>query len=94
VDGRKKLVDPSDDMETVKVRSWMTWMSKGWGLVAGPVLDVEGMKVRSGGGGLMLKYCRTELVRGYLVPRLFYFPIFINLRAFSNHLKSLTTTYK
>jgi hypothetical protein len=29
---------------------------------------MEGMKVGSGGGALMLKQLQTELVRGYLAP--------------------------
>jgi hypothetical protein len=29
----------------------MTWTLKAWGPVVGPVLDVEGVKVGSGGGG-------------------------------------------
>jgi len=47
----------------------MTWSLKGWGPVVGLVLDVEGMKVRSSCGALMLKHRRTELVMGYLAPR-------------------------
>jgi hypothetical protein len=42
----------------------MTWTSKAWGPVAGPVLDVEGVKVGSGGGAVTLKQYWTELVRG------------------------------
>ncbi|CAK9867812.1 unnamed protein product [Sphagnum jensenii] len=47
----------------------MTWTSKVWGPVAGPVLDVEGVKVRSVVGAVTLKQRRTELIRGYLAPR-------------------------
>ncbi len=46
----------------------MTWSLKGWDPVVGLVLDVEGMKVGSSGGALMLKQRRTELVMGYLMP--------------------------
>jgi hypothetical protein len=47
----------------------MTWMSKAWGPIVGPVLEVEGVRVGSGGGPVMPKQPWTELVRGYLVPR-------------------------
>jgi len=33
--------------------------SKAWGPMARPVLDVEGVKVGSGGAAVMLKQCRT-----------------------------------
>jgi hypothetical protein len=47
----------------------MTWTSKVWGPVAGPVWDVEGVKVGSVVGAVTLKQRRTELIRGYLAPR-------------------------
>jgi hypothetical protein len=47
----------------------MTWMLKAWGPMTGPVLEVVGVKVGSGGGPVMLKQRWTELVRGYLAPR-------------------------
>jgi hypothetical protein len=37
----------------VRLMTWRRcrWTSKAWGPVVGPVLDVEGVKVGSGGGG-------------------------------------------
>jgi hypothetical protein len=66
---------PEDGNWWVRLMTWreckcghrMTWTSKAWGPVAGPVL--EGVKVGSGGGAVTLKQRRTELVRGYLAPR-------------------------
>ncbi len=46
----------------------MTWTSKAWGQMAGPVLDMEGVKVGLGGGAVMLKWHWKKLVKGYLAP--------------------------
>ncbi len=46
----------------------MTWMSKAWGPVAGPVLDMEGVKVGLSGRAVTLKHHLTELIKGYLTP--------------------------
>jgi len=47
----------------------MTWTLQGWGLMAKPALDLEGVKVGLGGGVVMLKQCQIELIKGYLAPR-------------------------
>jgi len=38
------------------------------GPVVGPILDMEGVKMGSSGGVVMLKQHRIKLVRGYLAP--------------------------
>ncbi len=38
------------------------------GLVVGLILDMEGLKMGSSGGVMMLKQHQIKLVRGYLAP--------------------------
>ncbi len=67
VDEGWKLASLFDDMEKVNLGSLDDMEVERMGPVVRPVLDME---VGLGGGALTLKQRWTELVRGYLVPRI------------------------